>query len=185
MLVNSIRRHTMARQPVGERLMTAEAQALRGARAVAVGLGKRALEVVTRHLSEDGGKGEPRTQGPGEHVRPPDAWILDQRVAHVFGGQRISGRPQRGPPQRVLKLANVPRPGVGGEDGEGAGHEFLRRVPRIARVLGVDVGEQALDEDGEIAWPVPQRRHLQDRDGQAIEQVRAKAAGGDVGEQIA
>src|SRR5258708_4626297 len=79
----------------------------------------------------------------------------------------------RGAVGGVAKRANVARPAVPGELGQGARGELARAD------VGGNVLEKASGEDGQVGPSLAQRRHVDDEDGQPLVKILAKGPFGD------
>ena len=76
----------------------------------------------------------------------------------------------------VAQLAHVARPGVALERRQGVGMD--RRHPLAEP--GRQLAEKRLGQDRDVLPPLPQRRDAEGHDGDAVEEIGAKAAGGDL-----
>src|SRR6185295_6093366 len=82
--------------------------------------------------------------------------------------------------ERVAQLADVARPGMGEERFERRGSQLEARPA----VLSPEASEQLLGEAGQVLPALPERGQLEGEDVQAVEEVLAKAPGGDLGFEV-
>jgi len=155
-------------------------EALEGAAGDAEGLG--GLGHVARGLAQRAGDGLPlvavgdptlgfgqrdavfgRGRGRGERLEGGKIAGVD----HGLGGEGD------GPLDDVLELADVPRPRVRDQGVEGGLSEALGR----AAVAGPVLCEEVAGQQGDILGTLPQRRHLDGDDVEAVVEVLAERAG--------
>src|SRR5262249_2798833 len=86
-----------------------------------------------------------------------------------------AAREDRSPLDDVLKLADVARPGVGGQAVHARAAEA---VQALAEPLG-QRAEEEVEEERNVAAPLPQSRDADREDVQAVEQVSPESAGVD------
>src|SRR5439155_950256 len=87
-------------------------------------------------------------------------------------------------PHDVAELADVARPGIGGERPQRVGAEAAHARSRL-RLLGVEALDEPLRELGEVFQPLAQRRQRDGDDGETLVEVGAEGAGLDERAQVA
>ena len=114
-------------------------------------------------------QGEPTLLAPRNERRRaglvPDPFreIIRDEVAAL--GQRDR------PFDRILEFPRIPRPLVGGQNGERLRRDVERQLPRLVGNLVQEV----LDEQRDVEWPLPQRRNVEVDDVETPVEVLAEA----------
>ena len=122
-----------------------------------------------------------RSEGPLCGRRRGRSAPVPQPAPHVLGAYRraVGGKRQADSLQHVLELAHVPRKRVVQHQLQGVGvHALHARDSSLA-----NPGQEVGDEQGEVVPAFPERRHLDDEDRQAKEEVLPHGAGAHGGER--